>query len=103
MNEIQRTLTGKQARYLRGLGHSLKPLLLVGKSGTTESFIKQLKSVLETHELVKIKLGKTSPDDLKRTSEIITAKTHCHVAQTIGKTLLLYKKREENPTIHLPR
>ncbi|MBU3915253.1 YhbY family RNA-binding protein, partial [bacterium] len=35
-------LKGKQARYLRGLGHSMKPLLQVGKSGITESFIKQL-------------------------------------------------------------
>jgi len=26
-------LTGKQKRYLRGLGHKLKPVVLIGQSG----------------------------------------------------------------------
>ena len=102
MTESKHKLKGKQARYLRGLGHSMKPLLQVGKSGITESFITQLKSALETHELLKVKVGKSSPSDLKESAEQLASKVPCQVAQSIGKTLLLYKERTENPTIVLP-
>ena len=102
MTENQQLLTGKQARYLRGLGHSLKPLLQVGKSGITKSFIHQVDSVLETHELIKIKLIKSAPEDVKEAGAKLSTGVPCQIAQTIGKTLLLYRQRKENPTIVLP-
>ncbi len=95
-------LTGKQARYLRSIGHSLKPLLLVGKSGITENFIKQVRSSLETHELIKVKLGKTSETGMDDAISQLVDKVPCQLAQSIGKTLLLYKANEENPKITLP-
>jgi RNA-binding protein len=95
-------LTGKQARYLRGLGHSLKPLLQVGKSGITESLIRQVRTMLETHELIKIKLIKSAPESVGEAGARLTSQVPCHQAQQIGKTLLLYRPRAENPTIVLP-
>ncbi len=102
MTENQYALTGKQARYLRGLGHSLKPLLQVGKAGITKSFIHQVASALETHELIKVKLIKSAPGDVKEAGRILSTGVPCQIAQTIGKTLMLYKRRSENPTIVLP-
>lgn len=102
MTENQQSLTGKQASYLRGLGHTLKPLLQVGKAGITKSFINQVASVLETHELIKVKLIKSAPEDVKEAGAKLSAGVPCHVAQTIGKTLLLYRQRSEDPTIVLP-
>lgn len=96
-------LTGKQARHLRKLGHSLKPLLLVGKAGVTENFIKQVRSSLETHELIKVKVGKTSSVAREETAKELTEKVPCELAQSIGKTLLLYKANEEDPKIVLPQ
>lgn len=96
-------LTGKQARHLRAIGHSLKPLLLVGKSGITENFIKQVRSSLETHELIKVKLGKTSETGMEDAVSQLVDKVPCQLAQSIGKTLLLYKANEENPKITLPK
>jgi len=102
MTETETKLTGKQVRFLRGLGHPLKPLLQMGKSGITPSFIHQVQSALETHELIKIKLIKSAPDSLKEAAEKLEKGVPCHVAQTIGKTVLLYKARDEKPTIKLP-
>ena len=96
-------LTGKQSRHLRSLGHSLKPLLQVGKLGITDNFIKQVRSNLESHELIKVKLGKSSPADLKALSIEITEKVPCELAQAIGKTLLLYMPKDEDPKIVLPK
>lgn len=102
MEEALPKLKGKQARHLRSLGHSLKPLLLVGKSGLTDSFINQVRSALDTHELIKVKLGKTTETALDSVIEELTSKVPCQLAQTIGKTVLLYKPSEENPKIILP-
>ncbi|MFH2131279.1 MAG: ribosome assembly RNA-binding protein YhbY [bacterium] len=102
MTSDQEPLTGKQARYLRGLGHDLKPLLQVGKAGITESFIRQVSAALETHELIKVKLIKSAPDNVREAGEKLSTRVPCRIAQTIGKTLLLYRQREEDPRIVLP-
>ncbi|MDH5560789.1 MAG: ribosome assembly RNA-binding protein YhbY [Deltaproteobacteria bacterium] len=98
-----KSLTGKQSSFLRSRGHSLKPVLQIGKAGITESFIKQLKSALATHELIKIKLLKSSPVDINQAAEEISHKTACQVAQKIGKTLLLFKKAAKDSKIELPK
>jgi len=95
-------LTGKQARYLRGLGHSLKPILQVGKAGVTDGFVQQVRKALETHELIKVKLIKSAPDSVKVAGAQLAERVPCQIAQTIGKTVLLYRRREENPEIVLP-
>ena len=96
-------LTGKQARYLRGLAHSMKPLLQVGKGGITEDFINQVRKDLEKHELLKVKLIKTAPTDLKTAAYELADKVPCQVAQKIGKTVLLFKQRDEDSEIKLPK
>ena len=95
-------LTGKQAKHLRGLGHALKPILRVGKSGVTEALVKQAATALETHELIKVKLLQSCPNTIKEVAAALTERVPCQLAQSIGKTLLLYKRRDENPKIVLP-
>lgn len=102
MDTLLPKLTGKQARYLRSIGHTLKPILLIGKAGITESFIQQTRSALETHELIKVKVGKTSSAVLAEVSAELTEKVPCQLAQSIGKTLLLYKANNDHPKIQLP-
>ncbi|MDX2472020.1 MAG: ribosome assembly RNA-binding protein YhbY [SAR324 cluster bacterium] len=96
-------LSGKQKSHLRSLGHHLKPLLQVGKGGITDSFIDQLKIILETHELIKIKVIKNSDLDLSEAEEQITSKLPCQIAQKIGKTLLIYLPNQEEPKIKIPK
>ena len=50
-------LSNAQKRYLRGLAHALKPVLLVGAKGVTPSLLAELGDVLEQHELVKVKVA----------------------------------------------
>ena len=49
-------LTGKQKRYLRGLGHDLKPVILIGKGEVNEPLLQETASALESHELIKVKI-----------------------------------------------
>ena len=56
-------LNGKQRRYLRALGHHRDPVVQVGKEGISEGLVSALDVALETHELVKVKLGETAGAD----------------------------------------
>ena len=50
-------LDSSQRKRLRGLAHSLKPLVTIGRRGLTENSLNELDSALEFHELIKIRLG----------------------------------------------
>jgi RNA-binding protein len=95
------SLTGKQTRYLRGIGHHLKPLVQIGKEGMSSGSIQNILQCLEDHELIKIKLLETCPCDRKKAAIEIAGMTGSHVVQIIGRTILLYR-RGEAPEIMLP-
>ena len=48
-------LSSSQRKYLRGVAHGLKPVVLIGQKGLTTSVVDALDEALMTHELVKAK------------------------------------------------
>ena len=91
-------LTGKQRRKLRGLGHHLEPVVIVGQGGVTPGVGAAVEQALYDHELIKVKFNE-GPDDRYDGAQMLAEQTGAEVAQILGKTLLLYKPREENPKI----
>ena len=77
------TLTGKQRRHLRALGHHLRPLVQVGKEGVTPSLVEALKVAIVDHELVKVKLGENAEGELR----FIKALPRDLFMKTLGKCL----------------
>jgi len=49
-------LTNNQKKYLRSLAHDLKPFVMIGQHGLSESVIAEIESTMLKHELIKIKL-----------------------------------------------
>lgn len=96
------SLTGAQRRALRGLGHHLDPVIQIGKHGVTEALAAATSVALLQHELIKISIGREAPVDRKTAPDELAKATGAHVAQVIGFTALLYRRRLENPTIVLP-
>jgi RNA-binding protein len=96
------TLTGKQRRHLRALGHPLRPLVLVGKEGVTDALAAAIDQALLDHELIKVKVGENAGVDRHDAADAIAEKTRSEVAQVLGNTVLLYRRRAEDPTIELP-
>ena len=94
-------ISGKQKRFLRGLGHHLKPVIMVGKDEVTEKLIAATDEALELHELIKIKLQEGCLTDRKMVAAELSEKTGSAVAQILGHTFLLYRPAKE-PTIKLP-
>lgn len=96
-------LTGKQRRYLRSLGHELKPIVQVGKDGIDDGLVAAVDRALVDHELVKVKISEAAGLERHGAAEAIAHRTHSEVAQVLGNTLLLYRAAPEDPAIVLPR
>lgn len=95
-------LTGKQRRYLRGLGHHLRPVVTLGKHGLDEGVTEQLEANLRAHELIKVRLLPTCPVDKHALADAATGRLGATVVQKLGNTVLLYRPDAEAPAIHLP-
>jgi RNA-binding protein len=93
-------VTGKQRRHLRALGHHLNPVVQIGHEGVSEALVKQTNEQLEAHELIKVKIGE---GDRHEAAEQLASACHAELAQVLGRTALLYRRRKEKPEIELPR
>lgn len=94
------TLTGKQRRKLRALGHHLQPVVMVGQHGVTPAVVAATEQALYDHELVKVKVNE-GPDDRHEAAEKLAAETQSEIAQLLGRTVLLFRQREEDSKFEL--
>ena len=95
-------LTGKQRRYLRSLGHHLKPTVMLGKAGMTSGVLEQVETALEDHELIKLRFARSFTDDSAEVLSAILESSGAALAGRVGGTALLYRPRKEEPAIRLP-
>lgn len=89
-------LTGKQNRYLRGLGHGLQPFVMIGKHHLSEEVIGAANEALDKHELIKVRIQEGCLEDRKSVAAELAAETGSVVVQILGKTFLLYRPGEES-------
>lgn len=95
-------LSGKQKRYLRGLGHGLKAVVMVGKGEVGETLIRETDGALAAHELIKVKILESCLLERGEVAVALAEACGAEVAQILGRTILLYRRAEE-AKIELPR
>ena len=95
-------LTPKQRQFLRGLAHPLAPVVRIGKGRVSEAVVNETKKSLEAHELIKVRIDADESDGRRELAEKLAAETDAQIAGLVGKTAILYRKREEKPRIKLP-
>jgi RNA-binding protein len=96
------THSGKQRRHLRGLAHPLKTVVQVGHRGVTEAVVAQVDAQLESHELIKVGLGRECPVDATEVTEVLAETLEAEVVQVVGRVLVVYRPHPEKPVIRLP-
>ena len=70
--------------------NGLKPTFLIGKSGLTEIYVKEIEKYLQKHKVVKIKsLISVNKIQVKKLAEEISKKINCEVLETKGFTFVL--------------
>ena len=89
-------LKGYQKKYLRGIAHSLKPVVQIGREGVTAGIIRAVDEELIRHELIKIKFNDIKEKDPKEaiTGEV-AAKTGSEPVGMIGHTVILYRRQAD--------
>ena len=95
-------LSERQKKFLRGLGHQLKPVLMIGDAGLTEAVLREFATTIEHHELIKVRVRVS---DRKGRDEIISdlcTRGGAALVTRIGNVALLYRRNEEKPKIRLP-
>ena len=95
-------LTGKQKRYLRGLGSTLDPIVFVGKGALTDTVIKSALEAVVAHELVTIRVQQNCPEPAAAIIARLAAEIGAQLVQTIGRNGLVYLPDSEKPKIQLP-
>ena len=96
-------LSNAQKRYLRGLAHTLKPVILVGAKGVTSPLVAELDLALEQHELLKVKIAAEDRDTRDAWLVDLVAKSNSTLVGRIGHTAVLYRRRQEKPLVILPK
>ena len=95
-------LNEAQKKHLRGLGHALKPLIMVGDGGLSESLMAEFESTLAHHELLKVRVR---VGDRKARDAIIgelCGRSGAVLVQRVGNMALLYRENPEKKKIVLP-
>jgi len=96
-------LSGNQRRHLRALAHPLKPVVQIGNAGVTAGVLREIDRALETHELVKVRVSDDCPVEIDEAGRLVEKETRSELAQIIGKILVVYRRRQKDPKITLPR
>ena len=96
-------LSNAQKRYLRGLAHDLKPVVMVGAKGVGPSLLAELDQALELHELVKVKVSAEDREQRDAMIAELIEPSQAALVARIGHVAVLYRRRRENPLVILPR
>ena len=78
-------------------------MVQIGHAGLTAAVVSAIDAALENHELVKIKVASEAPESAEAVALLVEKATRSNVAQVIGRTLVLYRRRKEDPRIVLPK
>ena len=93
-------------RYLKGLAHRLKPVVLIGQGGLTASVVRAVEAALTDHELIKIKFNSVREKQEKAgITAAIEEQTGAEWVASIGHTAIIYRPHPdlESRKIRLPQ
>lgn len=87
-------LTGEQKRKLKSMAHHLKPVVMIGKNGLSESLMAACERSLDDHELIKVKfIG--FKDEKKNILEKINAGTGAELIALVGNVAILFRRNAD--------
>ena len=92
MNE----LTSKDRAALRAKAHTLKPTVMIGRDNISGTLIQALEEHFAVHELVKIKVQKSSTISRDEAAARLSELTGAAQIQQIGRIIVLYRPLPED-------
>ncbi len=99
-------LSEQQKKFLRGRGHQLKPLIMVGDAGLSEPLLAEFESTLDHHELIKVRVRVGDRDARDEIIARLCEAGRAALIQRIGNVALMYRpnlNKKPDKRIRLPK
>lgn len=96
-------LTSKQRAYLRGMANTMETILIIGKSGVTDTVVAQADTALEARELIKGRVLENSDTTPRIAADEIAEKINADVVQVIGTKFVLFRQKKKDSQYQLPK
>jgi RNA-binding protein len=84
-------LSNKQKKQLKGMAHSLKPVVIVGQHGMKESIDDEIAIAIKHHQLIKVKVGLGDRDARDALVAQMAEAHNAILVQRIGNIAVLYR------------
>ena len=81
-------LSERQRKYLRGLGHALNPVIMIGQHGVTPAVVAETRRALDDHELIKVKFRGAEREERDAGLKELASATESVVVERMGHTAL---------------
>ena len=95
-------LSESQKKYLRGLGHDLKPLIMVGDAGLSTALLAEYESTLAHHELIKVRVKAGDRPSRDKMIDELCSGSGAALVQRVGSIALLYRSNPDKQRIRIP-
>jgi RNA-binding protein len=87
-------LKGSQRKHLRGVAHSFKPMVQIGKEGLSENVVRAIDAALQSQELIKVKIA-AERDEREQLVPVIEERLDCECVGTVGRMAILYREHPD--------
>jgi RNA-binding protein len=85
------SLSNKDKQQLKARAHKLKPVVIVGNNGLTETVNMEIDRALTDHELIKMRINSEDREVRRALYAEIVALHHAELVQQVGKIAVLYR------------
>ncbi|WP_374517237.1 ribosome assembly RNA-binding protein YhbY [Undibacterium squillarum] len=89
-------LTPAERSDLRSQAHGLKPVVLIGEAGLSETVVKEIDAALNAHGLIKVRVFGDDREARIEIYDTICADLNAAPIQHIGKLLVLYRPQKDD-------
>ena len=94
------SLRPRERAHLKARAHALEPKVQVGHGGLTDAVVMEIDRALTAHELIKVKIL-ADRDVREEIAGAICARTDSALVQSVGKVVVLWRPKPDDPS--LPR
>jgi RNA-binding protein len=95
-------LSEPQKKFLRGLGHQLKPTIMIGDAGLTDGVTREFETTIGHHELVKVRVRVGDRQARDAMIGELCDQSGSVLVTRIGNVALIYRRNDDKPKIVLP-
>ena len=95
-------ISSQERSALRAAAHPLRPVVLIGDRGLTESVLKEIDLNLKAHQLIKVRVAGDDREARSTMLQTICDTLDCATVHHLGKTLIIYRPNPDSQNSVLP-